>query len=420
MSASWRVAIPIIASEGWLGGVSYIENLIKGLCALPSAHRPQCYLLVNDQTLNDYELHSAAARQCRGVLFLGSKKEQAKALIKLPLFFFPSVVDLLSWVDFIFPLNSGPLNGVFPLDRELCSNPKLGHWIPDFQHVYLPQLFTPDDRAARDKAFGMLAESAPLIVFSSAAADKCFHELYPASQTKSLILQFFSVMEDQLFSIDPRIIQAKYELPDNYLICCNQFWMHKNHLTLLRACSILKSNGLNPRLVCTGTTTDYRVTDYFTHLKQCVAELGLIDNVKILGFVPRQEQLQLIRRAAAVVQPSLFEGWSTVVEDARALGKKIFLSDLPVHFEQNPADAVFFERIDPVALAELLKANWPSLKPGPDSVQEQRAQAEKAIYQERYTTQFLNLLKMSLQLQQIKNSPTKGSSSPDRLRSGLG
>ena len=54
-----------------------------------------------------------------------------------------------------------------------------------------------------------------------------------------------------------------------------------------------------------------------------------------------------MRKAMAVIQPSLFEGWSTVVEDARALGKPMILSDFPVQIEQDPPSSDYFERNNP-------------------------------------------------------------------------
>ncbi len=40
---------------------------------------------------------------------------------------------------------------------------------------------------------------------------------------------------------------------------------------------------------------------------------------RFLGFIDRGEQLQLMKNSIAIVQPSLFEGWSTVVEDTKAM-----------------------------------------------------------------------------------------------------
>jgi hypothetical protein len=87
--------------------------------------------------------------------------------------------------------------------------------------------------------------------------------------------------------------------------------------------------------------------------------------------------VQLFRRAAAVIQPSLFEGWSALVEDARTLGKRIYVSDIPVHREQQPTDGVFFHPDRPEELAELVARDWPDLKPGPDLVRESEAHVQQ-------------------------------------------
>ena len=69
-------------------------------------------------------------------------------------------------------------------------------------------------------------------------------------------------------------------------------------------------------------------------------------------MVPREDLYQLIRQSLAVLQPSLFEGWSTTVEEAKSIGKQIILSDLPVHREQVESGARFFDANDPNSLAE--------------------------------------------------------------------
>ncbi|MEZ4901449.1 MAG: hypothetical protein R2822_06650 [Spirosomataceae bacterium] len=60
-------------------------------------------------------------------------------------------------------------------------------------------------------------------------------------------------------------------------------------------------------------------------------------------MIPRAHQLGLMKHALAVIQPSKFEGWSTVVEDAKSLQKQILLSRIPVHVEQMGDRAYYFE-----------------------------------------------------------------------------
>jgi hypothetical protein len=75
-------------------------------------------------------------------------------------------------------------------------------------------------------------------------------------------------------------------------------------------------------------------------------------------MIPRYDQMLLMCGASAIVQPSLFEGWSTVLEDARALGKLAIVSDFPVHIEQNLAHALYFRRGDSADCARAILEHY--------------------------------------------------------------
>jgi glycosyltransferase involved in cell wall biosynthesis len=62
--------------------------------------------------------------------------------------------------------------------------------------------------------------------------------------------------------------------------------------------------------------------------------------------------------ANALLNPSRFEGWSTTVEEAKAVGTPMLLSDIPVHREQAP-NARFFGTEDAAALADAIEASPP-------------------------------------------------------------
>src|SRR5690606_26082660 len=59
--------------------------------------------------------------------------------------------------------------------------------------------------------------------------------------------------------------------------------------------------------------------------------------------------------SVAVINPSLFEGWSSTVEEAKALGKSVILSNIPAHVEQNPHKGIFFDPKNPYELAERME-----------------------------------------------------------------
>ena len=108
-------------------------------------------------------------------------------------------------------------------------------------------------------------------------------------------------------------------------------------------------------IVCTGPTKDPRQPEYFDKLKAEINQLGVESQVKILGVIPRTDQISLMRASAAVLQPSNFEGWSTVIEDARLLGKPVIASDFPVHLEQDVPGSSYFRMGDADAFAAAIK-----------------------------------------------------------------
>jgi glycosyltransferase involved in cell wall biosynthesis len=74
-----------------------------------------------------------------------------------------------------------------------------------------------------------------------------------------------------------------------------------------------------------------------------------------LGLVPYEDVLGLNAASDALINPSLFEGWSTTVEEAKALGTGMLLSDIGLHREQSPS-ATFFPADNAVALAAAMVA----------------------------------------------------------------
>lgn len=59
-----------------------------------------------------------------------------------------------------------------------------------------------------------------------------------------------------------------------------------------------------------------------------------------------------MKHSLAVIQLPLFEGWSTVVEGAKAMNQFVILSDIRVHKEQMQDNVVFFNPLDEYDLAD--------------------------------------------------------------------
>lgn len=153
----------------------------------------------------------------------------------------------------------------------------------------------------------------------------------------------------------------KYKLKKNWFLIPNQFWQHKNHALILKTLSYLNTNNIkNIFIVCCGNTDDYRNKQYFMNILNQIKKNKLENNIKIIGDIPYQDVSELMRYSIAVINPSKYEGWSTSVEEAISMGKKILLSKIKVHIEQqNKSEAknkfYFFKLNDYKTLANYLK-----------------------------------------------------------------
>lgn len=145
-----------------------------------------------------------------------------------------------------------------------------------------------------------------------------------------------------------------------YFLIPNQFWVHKNHLVIIEALKILKSERKDVCILCTGNTHDYRNPKYFNSIMKLAAQSGVLENFIVLGIVPYADLIGLIMNSLSLINPSFFEGWSTTVEEAKSLDLSIILSDIPVHREQNPAKGIFFNPKDARSLANIMWDVWTS------------------------------------------------------------
>ncbi len=375
-----------VPDRSWTGGILYILNLVRAIAAVPAAEREPLRLSLS-VAHPDLPLVASIRQQVAQIysetwLTILTAKLAQRLTVATPL---PRSLFNPRQVDFVYPDIAGR-RSPYPW----------GGWIPDFQHHHLPHFFSPQEIVRRNANFRCIAEFAPVIVLSSRMVQADLHQLYPTAAARTQVMPFVSYLEPHWLQSDPQAVQHQYGLPDDFFLVCNQFWKHKNHGVVIEALGLLRQSGLCPTVVCTGGLTDYRHPEYYPQLRQRIEQLGLSTQMRILGFIPRSDQIQLMRRCLAVIQPSLFEGWSTVVEDARTLGKPLLLSDFPVHLEQSPPGGYFFERHNATALADLIARLLEQLQPGPDPLQEDLAQQDNKNRLISYGRSFLAIAHSAL------------------------
>lgn len=233
-------------------------------------------------------------------------------------------------------------------------------WIPDFQSSHHPELFQPAVvKAERRRALAWLRDSDGLIVSSQAARDDAV-TFYGADPQRLQVLHFAPrLAASDLSDLTQRDeVWLRYSIDRPYFFLPNQYWKHKNHSLVLEAMQRLRDMGLPlPLVVSTGKTEDVRNAGYFGEFETRLQTMGLQCDYRVLGVVPRKHMLVLLAHCAVVLNPSCFEGWSTGVEEAKALGKPLLVSDIAVHREQVVAvdDVGLFGTEDAAALAALMQ-----------------------------------------------------------------
>ena len=350
MAKRKRVGLVYSYNEDWVAGSYYILNIIHALNNLEDKLKPEIILLtdsydnfqkVKQETKYPYLRFSRIPFQPRYSFLERGVNKFTKAVFskrvikKLPKF--PKL-------DFLYP---NEIQG-FP------GNLKKVNWIPDFQEDHLPHFFSKEEIHKRKENQNKVLVNSDIVVFSSQDAKSDFIRLYPQSKAQLFVLPF-AVTHPDFDRENIETLLKKYQLPKDYFFAPNQFWAHKNHILILKAVKLLKDKGLNVVVAFSGKESDHRNVENFNLLTTFIAKNELKEQIKFLGFIDRNEQLCLMENSLAIIQPSLFEGWSTVVEDAKALNKYIILSNLKVHKEQITNNADFFNPHEEIFLAQALK-----------------------------------------------------------------
>lgn len=346
--------IMFIASSGtsWMGGVYYIKNILFQFLDYIEDKKDWEVLLFLDKSVDDVFAFCKDNPKVKRVytkkhIWDGKNDFLNRNLAEL----YRVLFAFVNGVKFIYPTWS----------KTPGLKNKAVSWIADFQSYVFPEFFTKAELQSREEYFGNIAQNHFKLVLSSRDAFNTYAKLYPDYTDNVYVVPFVSALDEDMLKVDRfDEICKKYEIKDrNFFIVSNQFWKHKNYDLVLEALRDLKEKGFDKiQVLCTGNTKDYRNADYFASLTSKIEEYGIADNIHILGLIPREDQLQLMKNAIAVIQPTLFEGWGTVVEDGKVLGKIILLSDIPVQREQADENCIFFEKDDYEKLGELMKQYW--------------------------------------------------------------
>lgn len=362
-----RVAFTLIGGGKGTGGYNYLLNLLRVLCTHEAGRVTPVLFLGSDTAPDEAAAFEALAgvQIVRSLVFDRARRSKSLAASLL------RGVDAALREQFV----AQRIDVVFETAQFFgwrLGLPVLA-WIPDFQHRHLRHMFTRNGYWKRELGFQAEIAAGRTIMLSSEDARRDCERFYPSTVGRTRAVRFAVPPGEPPTLAESRAVAARHALPEQFLFMPNQLSKHKNHLLVLDALALLRERGRSVVVVSSGKQLDERHPDHFPAVQARLEALGLHSELRMLGMIPYADLAALMRCSVALLNPSLFEGWSTPVEEARTLGVPLVLSDLSVHREQAGAAATYFQRHSAESLADALAA----ARPLPDRQREQRLAAAR-------------------------------------------
>jgi len=194
----------------------------------------------------------------------------------------------------------------------------------DIQHRDLPDVLGPSRRSFRRIAYDHAARSAAAVVVASEFVRRRASDVLGLDPARVHVVPL---------GIDHDVFApSRNEEPEPIILYPARPWPHKNHARLFEAFALLRKTRPRLRLVLTGAGHE---------------RLGTLpDSVESLGVVDGRELASLYRRAACLVFPSLYEGFSLPPLEAMACGCPVAASNLSAVPEVCGDAAVLFDPLD--------------------------------------------------------------------------
>jgi hypothetical protein len=332
--------------QKWLGGVYVIKNLIQVI----NFYYKNIYLfkiIVNSKNKNIAKSIFNESDVIVSDLFDKKKLSFYYNIIKI-IFFGKS-----NTYDYFFIKNKINLvsHSIYLGRKSLIPS---FYWIPDFQHIEMKAMFSFIGRLLTHLNILCGIKNCTKIILSSHHNKKLFKRYFNVDNKTILISRFRFFLNYQKLKSN---LKKKYNLPKKYFIITNQFWKHKNHNVLINAINHLNEHKFSNNkihLVMTGKNFDHRNKNYFRDIMNKIEKLKLKGNIRYLGVIKSDDLFFLIKNSIALINPSLYEGWNSGVEQAMALNKKTILSFIATHKEQADENTYFFSTNDYKKLSEHL------------------------------------------------------------------
>lgn len=330
------------------GGETYFLELLSALRQVDTLNHYTVLTHENNRaTLADWGAPNFDYQYISNLRTTRVKRLARQYLTRLPLFdaWLTPPADVMHWTNgVIFPQT---LSAKIPAVITLL----------DIQHIYFPEFFTPKSITRRNKLFAQSLQQAEAVITISEFTRQSIIEHYSADPAKLAVIHLGVNVERFNAPLSPEMrtqIRRKYDLPAKFLIYPAGTWGHKNHLRLLEAVHLLKTEQkFDVQIVLTGIR---QLRHELIMAK--IDELDLGDNVRHLGHVAWDELPHLLKLARGMIFPSLFEGFGLPILEAMAAGCPVASSNVTALSEIGGAAVYPFDPTQISEMAEAMNRLW--------------------------------------------------------------
>ncbi len=263
-----------------------------------------------------------------------------------------------------------------------CKTIRLAH---DLMHRYervFPEV-AKEEAEYREVLFKNMARFADIVFTDSALGKKQFRDAYAAQMHKGI--KVYSLP----YVAPPHIWEAKeeyIETPPKFIFYPAQFWVHKNHLNLIKAVELLISELPDIRLIFVGSEKNS-----LRLVKRYIRENHLEEYILIYGFVSNEKLIYLYRHAVAMFMPTYYGPTNIPPLEAMALGCPVAVSNNYAMPEQVGKAGLTFSPDSPEEMADCIYKVWTDENLRMDMINEGYKQI-KRWNREKFEKRFLRIL----------------------------
>jgi glycosyltransferase involved in cell wall biosynthesis len=226
--------------------------------------------------------------------------------------------------------------------------------IHDLMHRYepsFPEVSAGNKFARRERHYKRICAAADAILVDSETGKQHVVESYGTDRDRVFPLPF--IAPQYLLDNGEAASALPASVPSKFFFYPAQFWMHKNHERLLHALAHAKRRANDIALVLVGSKKNN-----YERVRILVQDLGLTDNVSLLGYVDNRLMGSLYRHARALVMPTFFGPTNIPPLEAFACGCPVAVSDIYGMREQVGDAALLFDPRSVAQMADVLERLW--------------------------------------------------------------